>query len=90
MQCSHLHSFRTAGVASGLATNVNPTRVSRGGWKSLLHEDVPAANFIFIQQIMIVRGLRVKWYTLYLPTVVYRGTSKCFGSSNMGTVSGAQ
>jgi hypothetical protein len=46
--CSHLHNFCATGGSSGLATRVILTRMSRGGWESLLHMGGPASDFIFV------------------------------------------
>jgi hypothetical protein len=39
--------------------------VNSGAWESLLHEDGPASDFIFVPWYVIVVGLYSMWHTLH-------------------------
>jgi hypothetical protein len=64
--CSHLHSFCTTGLSSGLATRVTFTQVSWERLEQSIIQSGPASDFVFIPYYVIVVRLDSKLYTLYI------------------------
>jgi hypothetical protein len=65
MLCSHLHSFGTTGMSSGLATRVALTGVS---WEAgrVLHWDGPASGFYFCSTVYDCCWVVYSRYTLLI------------------------